>query len=199
MQATWTGPEQVSPEQLSPELVLVDPELARREREVLARLHDRPVARRPEFPPPAAEPKPAPSSRRSGARGLRLRIVVVGVLLCAGVALVGSRIDAGGSGRTSATAVPPAPSRRTTSGTRTIAARIRWRPIAGTKRYDVVLWQHGHRVADLWPTTSSIEVARSARLVAGAYQWFVFPDFGSRARPRYGPLVTHGTFVIPSG
>jgi hypothetical protein len=179
---------------VSPELVLVDPELARREREALARLAERTAARLHKVSTP--EPKPAPPRRRSTSRGRRLRIAVVGVTLC-GLALVGSRFAADGSGHSSARAVPPVLSDRAQSVQRAIVAHIAWRPIVGTKRYDVVLWRRGHRVTDFWPTRPSLQIASTSRLAPGAYQWFVFPNFGSRARPRYGPLVTHGMFVIP--
>lgn len=68
---------------ISPELALVDPELARRARELLPEPQERPRARRPVAPMPAPEPAPEPEARRR--RWTRILVVAI-VIFVAGAA-----------------------------------------------------------------------------------------------------------------
>jgi len=77
---------------------------------------------------------------------------------------------------------------------------LSWPATAGATFYDLVLWRGHRRVADLWPTKSSIAVATvgcssGRRLSKGRYLWFVYPvvDGGSG---RYGALAGWGAVEI---
>jgi hypothetical protein len=79
---------------------------------------------------------------------------------------------------------------------------ITWRPVAGATYYDLVVWQDGRRVLDLWPTAAAVSVPRNANdergdgLGAGQYLWFAYPGFGAKSSKQYGALAGSGAFVV---
>jgi hypothetical protein len=184
---------------VSPELVLVDPELAECERRSLPPPSDCLARREPAAPLPAVGPialavEPATGHRKSDRRKAHRR----GQSARWATAAVIAAVVAGGGLRLDT--VEPQSTASAVSGAvmsvRIPATRVSWRAVPAAQAYDVVLWRNGRRVADRWPTKASIELHRGPRLPPGLYRWYVFPDLGARARPRYGPLVTQGTLVI---
>jgi hypothetical protein len=55
----------------------------------------------------------------------------------------------------------------------------------------------------VWPTKPRLELARTwrylgknQRLTVGLYRWFVWPALGTRAKPRFGPVLGSSTFRV---
>jgi hypothetical protein len=98
---------------------------------------------------------------------------------------------------------PPAAftaSRRDAAPAITIRRRLTWPRVAAATFYDVILWQDGKRVLDLWPSTPSVTLpqhwtfgGKRFALMAGGYEWFVYPATGTRATARYGSLAARGS------
>lgn len=211
-------------EPISPELCLVDPDLARRAREVLPPLED--LA-------PEAPPAPARAARRG--RVARLGGWALAASLLLNVALLWPKSTA----ETAPVLSPaPAPAPKAVKEARSPAkhpiakrptpkrtggvlgakaeAKKRVRParprVARGRRvlswhatpradlYDLVLWRGHRRVADLWPTKSKVSVATVAcgagkRLARGRYLWFVYPVV-DRVSHRYGALAGWGAIEL---
>jgi hypothetical protein len=59
----------------------------------------------------------------------------------------------------------------------------------------------GDQRVDFWPHANRIALDRpgSARtaLGPGTYTWFVYAGFREPHRVRYGPLLAHGTLLVP--
>ena len=210
-------------ERLSPELILVDPELARRARRELREPRDC-LARSSRLtstlgaglvgPTLATDPSGgarrsvvpsvAPTLRRGDeARSLPSFRVVVGALLVA--LLVGSPavelLRAGGENPLLFTALEEPPARPPTADESdapdgALSIRLEWPKVAGADFYDVVLWRDGRRVTDLWPRTNGVEIAKEPSLRPGTYQWFAFPAFTEGGGIRYGRSVARGEFRL---
>jgi hypothetical protein len=203
-------------EPISPELCLVDPVLARRERELLPPLEDSPTPRLP---------APAPAARHSRLRRAGGWALAASLLL--NVALLWPKPTAETTPVLSPAPTPapkaarsptkrPTPKRtggvlaakaeakRSTRPAKPRVVRKRrvlsWRATPHAGLYDLVLWRGHKRVADLWPTKPKISVATVAcgagkRLPKGRYLWFVYPVVDSVSH-RYGPLAGWGAVDV---
>jgi hypothetical protein len=79
---------------------------------------------------------------------------------------------------------------------------LRWLRISNASFYNVQLYRKARArwiwVLSAWPSRPSLQLRSrwaykgARRLVAGRYQWFVWPSFGSR----YGPLLGTSGFVV---
>jgi len=83
------------------------------------------------------------------------------------------------------------------------APRLRWTPVLKASFYNVQVYYRGRKVLSAWPQHARQGLVqrwsysgRSYRLRQGAYSWFVWPGFGSRAKSHYGPLLGIGTFRV---
>lgn len=168
---------------ISPELVLVDPELAE-----VARLHlpePGSFGRRPQ----AASIEVAQSESRSRRHRWWLSQPLI---LLVFIGLIGSALFIG-----RATSSVPRPWLSQTD-----VQTITWQPVAGATYYDLVVWQDGRRVLDLWPTAAAVSVPTNASdrggdgLGAGQYLWFAYPGFGAKSSRKYGALAGSGAFVV---
>ena len=167
---------------ISPELVLVDPELAK-----IARLHlpePGSFGRRPE---PASVEVATSASRSSRHRWWLSQPLILLVF----IGLIGSALFIG---RAMSSVPRPWLSQ-------TAVQTITWRPAAGATYYDLVVWQDGRRVLDLWPTAAAVSVPLSVSdrgdgLGAGQYLWFAYPGFGAKSSRKYGALAGSGAFVV---
>jgi hypothetical protein len=77
-----------------------------------------------------------------------------------------------------------------------------WPPVARATFYKVEFFRRGRKVFQAFPRKPRLELpvrwvfrGRHRRLTSGAYRWDVRPAFGSRARPRFGKLITRSTWV----
>lgn len=171
---------------ISPELVLVDPELA-----AVARLHlpePGSFGRRPE----TASVEVKKSESRSGRHRWWLSQPLI---LLVFVGVVGSALFLG---RAMSSVPRPWLSQTAADGA---VQTISWPRIAGATYYDLVVWQDGRRVLDLWPTAAAVSVPlnasdRSGDLGAGHYLWFAYPGFGAKSSRHYGALAGSGDFVV---
>jgi len=172
---------------ISPELVLVDPELAK-----VARLHlpePGSFGRRPQ----TASIEVERSESRSGRHRWWLSQPLI---LLVFVGVVGSALFIG---RAMSSVPRPWLSQTAADGA---AQTISWRPVARATYYDLVVWQDGRRVLDLWPTAAAASVplnvsdAGGTGLGAGQYLWFVYPGFGAKSSKQYGALAGSGAFVV---
>ena len=151
---------------ISPELVLVDPELA-----AVARLHlpePGSFGRRPETASVEVKRSESRSGRHRWWLSQPLSLLVF-------VAIVASALFIG---RAMSSVPRPWLSQTATAGA---VQTIAWRPVAGATYYDLVVWQDGRRVLDLWPTAAAVSVPQNASdragngLGAGHYLWFAYP------------------------
>ena len=209
-------------ERLSPELILIDPEIARRARRELPEPRDclatspsltstsgldlvgltlatdpsggarRNVVSAAPRLPRVDEPRSLPSFR-----------VVVGALLVA--LLVGSPavelLRSGGESPPLFTAREEPPTRppsadKSEAPDDALSIRLEWPKVTGADFYDLVLWRDGRRVTDLWPRTNGVEIAKEPPLRPGTYQWFAFPAFTEGGSTRYGRSVARGEFRL---
>jgi hypothetical protein len=172
---------------ISPELVLVDPELAE-----VARLHlpePGSFGRRPQTTSVEAERSESRSTRHRWWLSQPLILLVF-------VGLVASALFIG---RAMSTVPRPWLSQTAPDGS---VQTISWRPVAGATYYDLVVWQDGRRVLDLWPTAAAVSVPLNASdrsgdgLEAGHYLWFAYPGFGAKSSKHYGALAGSGVLVV---
>ena len=172
---------------ISPELVLVDPELA-----AVARLQlpePGSFGRRPQ----TASVEVERSESRSGRHRSRLSQPLI---LLVFIGIVGGALF---MGRAMSSVPRPWLSQTAAGGA---VQTITWRHVAGATYYDLVVWQDGRRVLDLWPTAAAVSVPRNASdrggdgLGAGHYLWFAYPGFGAKSSRQYGALAGSGAFVV---
>jgi hypothetical protein len=102
-------------------------------------------------------------------------------------------------------------SERPVSPVRAVAGKagqqLRWDAVTGATYYNLVLWRHGKRVLDLWPTSPQADLPSAWSyhgiqdgLVPGRYLWFVYPGLGAKAAQKYGALAGSGILVVqPKG
>jgi hypothetical protein len=207
-------------EPISPELVLVDPDLARRARALLPDLAS--VDRAPEPAVAAAAPAPRTSwlrARRDGLVRVAAWCAVPSIAL--NVALL--RTDSAAEPVplsapprvvtvTVAPIAPPTAQRKGVAAARherALPSRpkvagphgvLRWPEHRKAVAYDVVVWRAHRRIADVWTPKPKIAVASIAcrgprALAPGRYLWFVYPLVDTKPR-RYGRLAKWGTFAV---
>lgn len=173
---------------ISPELVLVDPELA-----AVARLYlpePGSFGRRPQTASVEVERSEARSTRHRWWLSQPLFLLVF-------IGIVGSALFLG-----RAMSSVPRPWLSQTATADGAVQTINWQRVAGATYYDLVVWQDGRRVLDLWPTAAAVSVPRNARdqggdgLGAGHYLWFAYPGFGAKSSRQYGALAGSGAFVV---
>jgi len=172
---------------ISPELVLVDPELA-----AVARLHlpePGSFGRRPQTTSvEVAESRSRSTRHRWWLSQPLILLVFVGVVSSA--LFIGRAVSS-----------VPRPWLSQTVTADSALQTITWRSVAGATYYDLVVWQDGRRVLDLWPTAAAVRVPLNAGdrgdgLGAGHYMWFAYPGFGAKASKKYGALAGSGAFVV---
>jgi hypothetical protein len=82
--------------------------------------------------------------------------------------------------------------------------RLGWDGVKGAAFYNVQLYLGAKKVLSVWPEDTALDVRAAWRfggkrmtLVPGRYTWYVWPAFGSRARPTYGDLLGKSTIRVP--
>jgi hypothetical protein len=83
------------------------------------------------------------------------------------------------------------------------APLVRWVPVAKARFYNVQLWQGKKKLLTTWPSRTKLRLGetwtfggRTQRLRNGRYQLYVWPAFGTLAKPQYGKLVGRVDFVV---
>jgi hypothetical protein len=83
------------------------------------------------------------------------------------------------------------------------APLVRWVPVAKARFYNVQLWQGRKKLLTTWPSETQLRLGetwkfdgRTLRFRNGKYQVYVWPAFGTLARPQYGKLVGRVDFVV---
>jgi hypothetical protein len=116
-------------------------------------------------------------------------------------------VDAAGN-RSTGTAVFATPMRELLTsppdGAKLLAPpRLAWVPTPAARYYNVQLFRGTTKILSLWPSTTSLTLARKwlyagrrQRLIPGPYRWYVWPGFGSRSARRYGRLLGTRSFEI---
>jgi hypothetical protein len=209
-----------SPEPISPELVLVDPELARRAR---LRLRDHVEPERPSRPSPPsligdASSASAPDRRRRVAAWALvscIALVATGLLALFVVSRVlapsreADRATGGGLTPTSARLqTSPAVNGRAHNKIHGQAAAptpprvFAWVAVRGATSYLVRFFRGGRVVFRALPTNPRITLPSrwryhgvQLRLKPGRYRWEVRPVLGPRSRPRYGKVIVESTWT----
>jgi hypothetical protein len=90
------------------------------------------------------------------------------------------------------------------AGTRVSAPpMLRWRAVPKAKFYNAQVYRSGRKILSLWPSRSRLKMTRSwrhegrtFRLKPGVYTWYVWPGFGTLARPRFGKLLGQSSFRV---
>ena len=84
---------------------------------------------------------------------------------------------------------------------------VQWASVDGARFYNVQLHRivrgHGTKVLPTWLSATRLGLPRSwkldgkaYRLEPGKYVALVWPAFGTRASPRYGPLLGQTSFTV---
>lgn len=81
--------------------------------------------------------------------------------------------------------------------------RLVWMKVRGARFYNIQLFRNGRKILTSWPRGSHLQLgarwasghARFA-LHRGRYRWYVWPAFGKRTNPHYGPLLGTSSFVV---
>ena len=81
--------------------------------------------------------------------------------------------------------------------------RLRWAAARRARFYKVQLVHAGRKRLSAWPAGATLQVPsqwrvgrRMRRLEPGVWRWYVWPGYGSRAKPRYGRLLARGHFTV---
>ena len=81
--------------------------------------------------------------------------------------------------------------------------RFSWNPRKKARFYNVQLFRGKRKVLSSWPVKSTVSLSgpwswegRKRKLVAGNYEWFVWPGFGKRADSNFGKLIGSGKLVV---
>ena len=84
-----------------------------------------------------------------------------------------------------------------------VPVRLVWRRFSNASFYNVQLYRGTRKLLSAWPTKPALSLARrwkykgaTQTLTSGVYRWYVWPAFGSRARPNYGGLLGQRSFVV---
>lgn len=85
------------------------------------------------------------------------------------------------------------------SGPTTLA----WRAVPRTRFYNVQVYRNGRKILSRWPARPRYGLRRSwqhqgrtYRLRPGVYTWYVWPGFGTLAKPRFGKLLGQSSFRV---
>jgi hypothetical protein len=71
---------------------------------------------------------------------------------------------------------------------------LTWKPVKGTKYYNVQLFVNGKRVLVGWPTKASYKIPKG-KLQPGTYVWYVWPALrGKKGSASFGKLIGRATF-----
>jgi hypothetical protein len=80
---------------------------------------------------------------------------------------------------------------------------LRWMPTRRATYYNVQLFLGKQKLLSLWPSATRLQLrdswsyaGKTYRLRGGRYTWYVWPGFGDRSKPKYGPLLGQSTFVV---
>jgi hypothetical protein len=80
---------------------------------------------------------------------------------------------------------------------------LRWRKWPKAAFYNVQLFRGTRKVFTAWPKANRLRLTRrwqyagsTQTLSPGVYHWYVWPAFGSRARPNYGGALGSSSFVV---
>ena len=80
---------------------------------------------------------------------------------------------------------------------------LRWRVVPKAKFYNAQVYRSGRKILSVWPSQSRLKMTRSwrhegrtFRLKPGVYTWYVWPGFGTLARPRFGKLLGQSSFRV---
>jgi hypothetical protein len=165
---------------VSPELVLVDPELARRERRALS--VPRPVA---------------PPTSRAASRAGRLRFLPPALILGCALALTALLVPAAAVRRAAEMAKvhpTPAPVGQ--------PLRFSWAAVPGAHSYRFVVYRGGTRLYEALTTMPEQTVPvrwtlgeRTFRLERGTYRWVVTPRLGASPPFREGKPIVDATYT----
>jgi hypothetical protein len=91
------------------------------------------------------------------------------------------------------------PARSVVSGPTMLA----WRAVPKTSFYNVQVHRNGRKILSRWPSRARFGLRRSwqhegrtFRLRPGVYTWYVWPGFGTLAKPRFGKLLGQSSFRV---
>jgi len=91
------------------------------------------------------------------------------------------------------------PARAVVSGPTMLA----WRAVPRTSFYNVQVFRNGRKILSRWPSRARFGLRRSwqhegrtFRLRPGVYTWYVWPGFGTLAKPRFGKLLGQSSFRV---
>jgi hypothetical protein len=80
---------------------------------------------------------------------------------------------------------------------------LRWVPTRRATYYNVQLFLGKEKLLSLWPSKARLQLrdswsyaGKTYRLSKGRYTWYVWPGFGDRSKPKYGPLLGQSAFVV---
>jgi hypothetical protein len=80
---------------------------------------------------------------------------------------------------------------------------LKWRKWPKAGFYNVQVYRGETKVLTAWPKAPQLRLTRSWKyqgktqtLSNGVYRWYVWPAFGSRARPNYGGPLGSSSFVV---
>ncbi len=80
---------------------------------------------------------------------------------------------------------------------------LRWRAVPKAKFYNAQVYRQGRKILSLWPQRSRLKMTRSwdhqgrtFRLKPGVYTWYVWPGFGTLAKPRFGKMLGQSSFRV---
>lgn len=78
-----------------------------------------------------------------------------------------------------------------------------WRAVPRTSFYNVQVHRNGRKILSRWPSRARFVLRRSwqhegrtFRLRPGVYTWYVWPGFGTLAKPRFGKLLGQRSFRV---
>jgi hypothetical protein len=80
---------------------------------------------------------------------------------------------------------------------------LAWRAVPRTSFYNVQVHRNGRKILSRWPSRARFGLRRSwqhegrtFRLRPGVYTWYVWPGFGTLAKPRFGKLLGRSSFRV---
>ena len=80
---------------------------------------------------------------------------------------------------------------------------LAWRAVPRTSFYNVQVHRNGRKILSRWPSRARFGLRRSwqhegrmFRLRPGVYTWYVWPGFGTLAKPRFGKLLGQSSFRV---